>query len=354
MGLFSTGSTLVGLDIGASSIKVISGKKTKNSFNVESLSIVPLPHKSFDDRGVVNPDAVTSALLSAFEQFGKKSPRVATAVRGSGVLTKRIVISHFPKKEIPDQVRWEAEQVFPTDVSTIFIEHVLLGETSNLPGAPPGTKGWEILLVGVRQDTAVNLKNVLDASGANVKVIDLDAFVTGDFLESTLGLSLDEVVALVDVGASATRICVRHRGNVIFIREFLFVGYAFTEAIAQALGLSFEDAESIKIQDGTGIPQEAQEALQAILQTWKSEIQQCEDVFVTQDSNLIISKWVLYGGGCLTPGLFDLLRDEHFGDKVLPLPANKMLQAKGKVDAATLASWAPRLITAAGLACRKG
>ncbi len=353
MGLFSFGSALIGLDIGASSVKVISGKLHKNVFVADALAIVPLRNKSFDDRGVIEASVVAAAIASAFEQIGKKSPAVATALRGSGVLTKRILISHFPKKEIPDQVRWEAEQVFPTDISTIFIDHVLIGETQNLPGAPAGTKGWEILLVGVRQDTAVTLRSTIEATGSKVKVLDLDAFVLSDFLESALGITRDKVIAFVDVGASATRICVRHRGHVIFIREFLIGGNTFTEAIAQALGLSFEDAESVKIQDGTGIPQEAQEAMRAVLVNWKSEVQQCEDVFVTQDSNLMIGNWILFGGGSLTPGLFDLLRDEHFGEKVIPLAASNLFRAKGTVDANVLQAWAPRLITAAGLACRK-
>lgn len=349
-----SGKNLVGLDIGASAIKLVTGKKTKTGFSVDKLAIVPLPYKAIDERGIVNGEKVVAALTAAFGQLNSKNTKVATAVRGAGVLTKRIILSHFPKKEIPDQVRWEAEQVFPTDISTIFIDHILLGESSSLPGAPVGTKGWDILLVGVRQDIVQNLQNVVEAAGAEAKLIDIDSLVIGDFLEESQVASKEEAVAFVDMGASATRVAVRHRGHVVFIREFLLGGHAFTEAIAAALGLSFEDAESLKIHEGMGIPQEAHEALKGVLGQWRQELQQCEDVFVTQESQALVRKWVLFGGASLTPGLMDFIKSDGIGERVHFLASQNFFQAGHKsVDAQLLSAWAPRLFTAAGLACRK-
>lgn len=355
MAFFSAGArSLIGVDVGASAVKLVSGKLKKNSFAVSSLAIVPLENKVIDDRGITNPESVVAALLSAFEQAAIRSPRVATAIRGAAVLTKKIIISHFPKSEIPDQVKWEAEQVFPTDMSTIFIDHILLGEVDNIPGAPPGTPGWEILLIGVRQENVVTLSSVFQNASCEAEVIDLDSLVVADFLDDLLGIASTEVVAFVDVGASGTQVTVRHRGNVVFIREYQIGGNAFTETIAQALGLSFGDAEAIKIQDGSGIPQEAHEALQSILMSWKAELQQCEDIFVTQDNNALVSKWVLIGGGSLTPGLLNVLQDDHFGDKTVILPAHEWIVSGDKnIDENVLAAWSLRLITAAGLACRK-
>jgi type IV pilus assembly protein PilM len=269
------------------------------------------------------------------------------------VLTKRIVIPKIPKKEIPDQVKWEAEQVFPVDVSTILIDFVVLGEGTNVPGAPAGTAGWDILLVGVRVEDADMLTTVIESAEGKVALMDLDVLAVGDFLDGMTGNSKDEAVAFVDIGASATRVAVRHKGNVVFVREFPWGGNAFTEALAQTMGLSFEDAEALKIQDGTGIPQEAQDALQSSFMNWKAELQQCEDIFVSQDATSTISKWIVFGGASLTPGLMDSLRDERFGEKAVPLQAAGIFKAKGKVDADLLQLWSPRLITAAALTCRR-
>jgi type IV pilus assembly protein PilM len=355
VGLFGGGSRLIGIDIGASSIKVVAGQRVRTEFVVDRLAVVPLPFRSIDEQGVVNAEAVSQGINSALALLDLKKSNLATAVRGNGVLTKRIVIPKIPKAEIPEQVRWEAEQVFPVDVSSILVDYVLLGESDNVPGAPPGTPGWELLLVGARVEDAETYTNMVSAAGSKIVVMDLDAFAIGDFLSSLIELPKDEAVAFVDVGASATRIGVRHKGNVVFMREFPLGGNAFTETIAQTLGLSFDDAEALKIQDGSGIPQEAHEALSAAFQSWKTELQQCEDVFVSQDNTAVIARWVIFGGASQTPGLLESLQDERFASKVIPFIATSFIKAKprSKVDPYLLQLWSARLVTAAALCERK-
>jgi len=261
-----------------------------------------------------------------------------------------------PKKEIPQQVRWEAEQVFPMDMSNILISHLLLGEGKNVPLAPPGTPGWDVLLVGVQRDEAINYRDVLSQAGTRIEVMDLDVFSSSDLIESVMKISPKEVVATVDVGASGTRVGVRHRGNVVFVREFEIGGRAFTDAIAQTLGLSFADAEALKMTpDEGGIPQEAQDALSGVLATWKSELQQCEDIFVTQSESQLIERWVMHGGASMTPGLEEVLQDERFASKVQFIDPSAVFVSKSKsVDANVLAAWGPRLFAAAGLTTRGG
>jgi Tfp pilus assembly PilM family ATPase len=132
-------------------------------------------------------------------------------------------------------------------------------------------------------------------------------------------------------------------------------GLAFTEAISQTLGLSLQDAEALKLSDGPTLPQEAQESLAGVLQNWKSELQQCEDIFVSQSSNDLIKKWYFFGGASQTHGLSALLDDERFKGKVIFLNAADFFVSKNKaIDPEILNIWGLRLFTAAGLTLRKG
>jgi type IV pilus assembly protein PilM len=355
MGLFGGGSSLIGIDVGASAVKIVTGKKKKSSFVVEKLVIIPIPFRSIDDRGIVNFDAVSTGVSTALSEFGQKKPKVASALRGGGIITKRITIPKIPQKEIPDQVKWEAEQVFPQDIETVLISHVILGEGGSVPGAPAGSKGWDLLLIGLREEEGIVVYDLIEAAGATVKSMDLDVFVCSDFLKGLVDMPNEESVALVDIGASATRFSVFEKGNICFVREFPVGGNAFTDAIATTMGLSFENAEALKIQEDMGIPSEAVEAIQSVLSTWKSELQQCEDVFVTQSATGSVGRWYLYGGGVKTPGLLESMRDSRYADRAFALPAAELFKGKGKgLDPALLAAWAPRLVTAAGLACRTG
>jgi type IV pilus assembly protein PilM len=356
MGLFGGGGQrLVGLDVGASSVKIVSGIKKGKSFLVDKLVIVPLPYKAIDDRGISNHQAVLAAVESGIREVGGKGTPIATSVKGGGIITRRVTIPKIPMKDIPDQVKWEAQQVFPQDITQVLVDYVLLGEGKNVPGAPADTVGWELMLIGVREEEASSLMNLLESAKAQVKVMDLDVFVAGDFIEQQVGTSKSEPVAFVDVGASATRVSVRFKGQAVYVREFAIGGNTFTETMASVLGLSFENAEALKVQEDSGIPNEAVEPLQTLLVQWKSELLQCEDVFVTQTGLPPVSKFYVFGGGARTPGLFDILKDDRFNGRVVPLPAAEMLKPKGKhIDPGLLAMWSLRLITASGLCTRKG
>lgn len=352
MGFFG-GSKLIGLDIGASSVKVITGSRSKSSFSVDRLVIIPLPPRCIDERGLVNPEAVGAAITTALREMGVKLPEVATLIHGSGVITKRIVMELKKKSEIAEAVKWEAEQVFPQDVSSTLVEHLLLGENAPVPGVP-GAKGFDVMLIGIREEEASMIYDMIENAPGKLKYLDLEALALSDFLEGMVPAGQDGTMGLIDVGASATRVAIKQREKVVFLREFPVGGNTFTDAIATALGQSFENAEALKIQEDSGIPQEAVEALQGLLQTWKSEIQQCEDVYVTQYSQGPVGRWYIFGGGARTPGLFDVLKDERFGDRVVPLPAPEFFKPGNKnVSKEQLAVWSYRLVSAAAASCRK-
>lgn len=350
---FSTG--LVAIDIGASAIKVMTGSVARSHFDVKSLSIVPLPPRTIDESGIVSRDNVRMALKKALEEIkGKKIPGV-THIHGIGVLTKRITIPKVPKKEIPDQIKWEAEQVFPADVTSIITDHLLLGEGAQVPGAPQGTRGWDVLLVGIRKDAAETLAEIMEDCSVDLKVVDLDAFVSVDGLRKVGALPSSGTVALVDIGASATRISVLEKGQPVFLREFSLGGAAFTDAISQALGLSFEDAEALKIQD-PNLPQGALEALQPMFVSWGNDLQQSEDIYMAQESSTPtpISKFYFHGGGVLTPGLIDSLQEDRFKGRLAGFNFDKLFKTGSKgIDPKLLRAWSPRLVALGGMLARK-
>lgn len=350
---FGGGKTFTGLDVGASAVKLVRGSIKSGKMYVDDLSIEPLSFSAHNEQGIFDTAAISTAVSRVIDGLSASAKKSSVAIHGGGVLTKRITIPKVAQKDIPDQVRWEAQQVFPVDINSILIDHVLLGEGVEVPGAPAGTKGWDLLLVGVRIDDAEKLRACVEAAGADIKALDLDTFVTSNWMTQVVDVPKTEAVAFVDVGAMATRVSVCRDGRVAFFREFPIGGRYFTEAIASALGLSFEDAEAIKIQGPSSMPEEAVSAIQGALTQWKQDLQQTEDIFVTQDSHLI-TRWYFFGGAHLTVGLMDSLNDERFGSKVFLLPFDDIFVAKGKVDPSVLRSWAPRLISASGLAVRKG
>ncbi len=334
---------------------MIAGELKGSKFQVDHLVVEPFPPSNVEVFVTPDNQALVQAVSKCLDQINLKKFKLGVGIKGAGILTKKILLPKIPKNEIPEQVRWEAEQVFPQDVTTTLVDHVLLGEAEQLPNAPKGTKGWEILLVGVHRDEISGWRDTIDISTGVLGRIDLDAFATGDLLDTAYGLSKKDVIALVDVGATGTRVNVRLKGATVFVREFPIGGNTFTDVIGQNLGLSFNDAEALKVQSAEGkVPQEAQEALEAVYFQWKSELQQCEDIFVSQELNSVIEEWHFYGGGSLCAGLMDTLKDDRFKGKCYEIASEKFLKVRGKgIDKDLMKQWSTRLISAAAMADRK-
>ncbi len=352
--LFSGGKKLIGLDIGSTAVKLISGELKGSKFNIDQLIVEVFPPSNAEVPVTPDNQPLIAAITKCLEQVNLKKFKLGVGIKGAGILTKKILLPKIPKNEIPEQVRWEAEQVFPQDIAATLVDHVLIGEADQLPNAPKGTKGWEILLIGVHRDEVSQWRDVIDISSGSASLVDIEAFAVGDLLDNAFSYSKKKPIALVDVGATGTRVNVRHKGVSIFIREFPIGGNTFTDVIGQNLGLSFEDAEALKVQSSEGkVPAEAKEALEAVFFQWKSELQQCEDIFISQELNVVIDEWFFYGGGSRCTGLMDCLNDDRFKGRCSEVKAEKFFKARGKgTDRDFIEQWAPRLLTAAALADR--
>src|SRR6185369_703039 len=70
-----------------------------------------------------------------------------------------------------------------------------------------------------------------------------------------------EAVALVDIGFRSTSICLRQEGELVLSRVVAIGGDRLTTGLAEVLGISYGEAESIKV----GIPGEVQSQLEALV-----------------------------------------------------------------------------------------
>src|SRR5207247_9706569 len=108
----------------------------------------------------------------------------------------------------------------------------------------------------------------------------------------------DEVVALVNIGASIMNINILRNGSSVFWRDIASGGNKFTEEIQKELHLSQEQAEALKRgQPVEGVPPaNAQPILEQITQEVATEIQKTFDFFVATANAERIHRIVLAGG----------------------------------------------------------
>jgi type IV pilus assembly protein PilM len=121
---------------------------------------------------------------------------------------------------------------------------------------------------------------------------------------------LNGAEAIIDVGAGVTNIVVHHNGEPRFVRILLIGGDDATNALADEMDVSFDEAEAVKLDlgRGVGIP-ELRMLLDGRVGDLVREIRGSIDYYSSlEDSEPVVSV-VITGGGSLTPGLIDRLEN---------------------------------------------
>jgi type IV pilus assembly protein PilM len=297
--------TIVGLDIGSSSIKAVELKKSRGGLEVTHVGMEPLASDIVVDSMIVDSGSVASAISKLFADNGIKSKAVATAVSGHSVIVKKIAMQTMSEQDLGENIQNEAAQHIPFDIADVSIDYQILSE--NLSGPQ-----MDVLLVAVKKDKILNYTNVLSLAGKAPAIVDIDAFALQNCYEYNYAPAPGSTVALLNLGASVMNINIVKGSAPLFTRDVSVGGYQYTDALQKELDLSFEDAESLKLGRKVGTVSEDAKLpiLQQVTEIIVLEIQKTFDFFRATAAGEHIERILLAGGSCTVPGLMEALRQE--------------------------------------------
>jgi len=129
--MFNLGKTksLIGLDIGSSSVKAVELKKTKAGYELVSYGIETLAQDTVVDGAIMDAPSVAEKIISIFDGQKIKTKDVATSVSGHSVIVKRVSMPLMTEDELYDRVQAEASQHIPFDIADVNLSHQLLEAT---------------------------------------------------------------------------------------------------------------------------------------------------------------------------------------------------------------------------------
>src|SRR5437868_525435 len=125
--------SIVGLDIGSSSIKAVELKKSRGDIEVSHLGLEPLASDIVVDSMIVDSGSVSSAISKIFNDNSIKSRAVATSVSGHSVIVKKIPVATMSDQELSESIQTEAAQHIPFDITDVHIDYQVLSDDMSLP-----------------------------------------------------------------------------------------------------------------------------------------------------------------------------------------------------------------------------
>jgi type IV pilus assembly protein PilM len=350
LGLFTKkANTLLGIDISSTSVKLLELSRSGGRYKVEAYAVEPLPPNSVVEKNIAELEGVGQALSRVVAKARTGVKTAAVAVAGSAVITKTIEMDGgLSEDELENQLKIEADQYIPYPLEEVAIDFEVQGVSAR------NAERVDVLLAACRKENVEVREAALALAGLTAKVVDVEAYALErafGLLGDQLGGNADELtVAVVDIGATMTTLSVLHHGRTIYTREQLFGGRQLTEEIQRRYGLSVEEAGLAKKQGGLPDDYDS-EVLQPFKDAVVQQVSRSLQFFFAAGQFNDVDYILLAGGTASIPDL-DRLIQQKIGTPTLVANPFADMVLSNKVNAGALASDAPALMIACGLAMR--
>jgi type IV pilus assembly protein PilM len=350
--IFSGQKKLVGLDIGSSSLKLAEIIGSSRGYVLNRFLQIPLPKGIITDGVLADPNALTLKIKELFRNSGCGRKGIVTSLAGNSVIIKKVTLDQINETELRDLIHDEAGKYLPFDnMDDVNYDFQILGDNSYNPNQ------MDIIIVAAKKDMVNSYLEAVTAAGLNVMIMDVAPFVLESVYEANYEFDNDEIVVVINIGASTTGINVLKGGMSIFTRDFALAGNSITESLQEKYKVTFEEAEKIKIDgipDGSdGDNLDLKNSILDFAQPICSEIERSIDYFRSTFGGEYIKHVLLAGGSA---GIYNLTKNlsEKLNVKTEIInPFFKIGYNKRKIDVNKLESIKPVAATAIGLGLRK-
>lgn len=342
---------LLGLDISSSAVKMVElSDAGKGSYRIERYAIEVLPRDAVVDGNIANLDAVAEGVKKAWKRMATATRFVAMALPTAAVITKKIIVPAGQREtELEVLVESEANQYIPFALEEVNLDFQVIGP------APSGTDDVEVLIAASRKEKVEDRMAVAEAAGLKPLVMDVESYAAQSAFELVQQQLPDgganRVIALVDVGANVMNVTVLRNGQSVYSREQAFGGYQLTQDIMRQYGMSLDEAEAAK--RANTLPENYErDLLRPFLDSLALEVSRALQFFFTSTQFNQVDHIVLAGGCAVIAGVEEIVAGRTQVSTIIANPFANMVLAS-KVKPKNLASDAPSLMVACGLALRR-
>lgn len=348
--LFSGTKSLVGLDIGSTSMKLAEIVTTSQGLTLNRFLQIPVPPGVIVEGVLHDPGALAGVIKELFRNSGCKGKGIVTSLSGNSVIIKKVTLAQMEEAELRELIHDEAGKYLPFDnMDDVNYDFQILGDNEFNPNQ------MEVIIVAAKKTDVNGYLDAFAAAGLTVMIMDVDSFALETMYEANYDFEDNEIIVIVNIGASLTNINVIKDGMSVFTRDFTMAGNAVTEALQERFQVTAEEAERMKV-EGTAGDREIPDLENAILDAAEpicSEIERSVDYFRSTFGGEEIKHVFLSGGSSRIAGLCDLLSQRLNIATQLINPLAKIGHNKKNIDEGKLDGIKTIGAVAIGLGLRK-
>jgi type IV pilus assembly protein PilM len=243
----------IGVDIGSHTVKVCQVRKIGEGYQLENFGAAEVHTNGESVNDVSSTRQLKiDALKRALETGNIKGRHAVSAVSGESIIVRYLQLPEMPEVELKKALQWEAEEYIPFRLSEVNLDSQILGHVND--GDHPK---MDVLLVSAKKDLVDEHVEIIKAAGLEPMIVDVDSLAFMNCFEMNYEPSMNECLALLNIGGEITSINIFSDGVSRFSRDILIGGDTMTQAIKSRLGCTYEDAERMKIGYGVSVSSQA-------------------------------------------------------------------------------------------------
>ena len=237
----------IGVDIGHSGLKVVVLRSGEGREQVEKWYLRDFPSGTIVDGRVEKDEVVIRALKDLTEKEIIPKGKLVSAVFGGRSEVKKLRLPVVGSKDLDRYVASEAEQAFALPYLSLVLDYVILREDDY---------GVEVLAAGVPRDKVASVRELFQRAGIDIHVLDVRPMALYHLFSYLNGDRYGGLSLVLDVGKRVTTIVLVKEGELVCAREVYLGGDTITEMVQREEGVSFEEAERLKVEKLTDGPYE--------------------------------------------------------------------------------------------------
>src|SRR5262245_36256505 len=282
--------SVVGVDLGATALKVVELRVTWRGFEVVKAADRRLPT---DPVVTCPPQEMAQALSELLSAHAIKPAHVVSAIPAQSTFVRILLLPFRDPRKIRYVLKFEIEPHIPFPVEDVVVDCAKLRDLD--------TGGCEVLAAAVSKKTMAEHLHILGLAGLEPEVVDWEVCGELNGYLAWRPLASSAPVALVNLGACKTTVKIVQAGRIRFSRSLVRGGNALTESIRQRLTLTSAQAEAMKLSDRDRDRADIADTIETVLSMLSKEIDHTLLAYQTRADGEPVQEIVLLGGAARLP-----------------------------------------------------
>lgn len=297
---FKKKEPLLGIDIGASQIKIAQFDYSVYPPKLENWGVIKTPEDAFKGNYLERPELISTKISDLVVKSGFEFRKVAFSLPSTSVFIKTINIPKINPKDIRAHIEFEAGSFIPHKIEGVALDYHIVGDS--------GKNQLEVMVVAAKDEIIQKYVKAIQGAGLEVGIIDVDYFALHNIFKACYPKVKKECCAVLDIGSRFSSLNVVDNGKSVCTGD-IAVG---TDTIISALRTikNYEKIEVLElfVNKTITLDEKAQEVLESKIEYMVAECaRQIALMWGSVMNDSEISKIYLCGGASLIPNFTELL-----------------------------------------------